>query len=61
MDPPREDAMAATVTRRFDDPDQNLGMKARGGIFETRQGHDGHVDGAEGVERVLFAPPRHPH
>jgi hypothetical protein len=60
MDPPREDVMAAIETRRFDDPDQNLGMKARGDVFEIPQGDDGHVDGAERVELILPAPPEHP-
>jgi hypothetical protein len=128
MDPLPEDVMTAIETRRFDEPDQILDMKERGGIsilkmadgstgmhaifepgwtweadekpllgspdscpmrhtgycisghlvvrmidtgvethiregdfFEIPPGHDAHVDGAERVELILFAPPEHQH
>ena len=32
-----------------------------GDFFEIPPGHDGHVEGAERVELILFAAPEHQH
>ena len=42
----------------------DTGMETRistGDFFEIPPGHDGHVDGPERVELILFAPPEHQH
>jgi hypothetical protein len=50
MDPLREDAMTAIETRRFDEPDQILDMKERGGISILRM-----ADGSTGMH-AIFEP-----
>ena len=34
---------------------------SKGDFFEIPAGHDAHVEGAERVELILFAPPEHQH